>query len=309
MIQNSALPVQVTIMKPGIIVIPNELCRVAVFQRNLYQTDSCFSMYSKNKVLDYSTIKYSELSDICVDAFSKSIENDGYFQKVRNYRDSLNDLWSDGISLIHKDELFEKTNSDICIFLDFFKLDKSAVYSYQTLNTRANLVWTIAFKSDTLSYFYNQMDTLSYEVPSFSPNSKKVLKPVLMNASEYLGRSFGAQLIPSWYNVDRLYYESYNPDMTIAEKLALNGDWIKAAEIWKKETQNKNPKIAAKACYNMALTCEMEGKLDAGIDWLVKSYAVPARNNEEHKANCQRYINILAFRIKEIEKLDLQVRE
>ena len=96
--------------------------------------------------------------------------------------------------------------------------------------------------------------------------------------------------------------------MLLAEKYALNNEWLKAAEIWNKLSKNKNPRIAAKACYNMALACEMEGKLDAAIDWLVQSYSTLKENNEEHKQNCQRYLAVLALRKKEIAKLEHQVR-
>lgn len=59
----------------------------------------------------------------------------------------------------------------------------------------------------------------------------------------------------------------------------LAGDWLKAAEIYKKETKNKNENIAAKATYNMALICEMEGNLDVAIDWLDRSNSVYKRKN------------------------------
>ena len=97
--------------------------------------------------------------------------------------------------------------------------------------------------------------------------------------------------------------------MLLAEKYALNNEWLKAAEIWNKQSRNKNPRMAAKACYNMALACEMEGKLDAAIDWLVQSHSVLKENNEEHKENCKRYIAVLAQRKKEIDKLAHQVRK
>ena len=92
-----------------------------------------------------------------------------------------------------------------------------------------------------------------------------------------------------------------------AEKFVFDNEWLKATEIWNKETKNKNPRIAAKACYNMALTCEMETRLDAGIDWLNKSYAILGRNNVKHKDICQRYIKVLGTRKNEIERLDKQM--
>jgi len=96
--------------------------------------------------------------------------------------------------------------------------------------------------------------------------------------------------------------------MLLAEKYALQNDWLKAAEIWNRLTNNKNQKIAAKASYNMALACEMEGKHDVAIDWLVKSFSILKENSDVHKKNCQRYIAVLTLRKKELERLAKQVR-
>jgi len=98
--------------------------------------------------------------------------------------------------------------------------------------------------------------------------------------------------------------------MLLAEKYAFQNDWLKAAELWKRLTTNKNQKIAAKASYNMALACEMEGKHDVAIDWLVKSFSILKENSDSdvHKQNCQRYIAVLTLRKKELERLAKQVR-
>ena len=131
---------------------------------------------------------------------------------------------------------------------------------------------------------------------------------LLKNASEYLGKAFGAKIVPTWLEVERSYYRSRNVNMLAAEKYCLNGEYLKSAEIYNRETKNKNRNIAAKARYNMALLCEMEGKPDAAIDWLVLSYSAYKQNNEAHKFNCQQYINLIALRKKELEKLEHQVR-
>jgi hypothetical protein len=58
---------------------------------------------------------------------------------------------------------------------------------------------------------------------------------------------------------------------------------------------------------NMALACEMEGKHDLAIDWLVKSFSILNGNDAVYKKNCQRYIAVLTQRKKELEKLAKQV--
>jgi hypothetical protein len=55
--------------------------------------------------------------------------------------------------------------------------------------------------------------------------------------------------------------------------------------------------------YNMALACEMNGDMDAAIDWAVKSFH--ARHKDiYHSGACQKYINILGQRKLDIKKIE-----
>lgn len=313
LITDSARTTQIEIMKPGIFNLPDEVNTVSIINRAPYQFDGLpFQYLNGTEMLTDTLVKYRTLSNNCVDALSGFFEKEGYFRKVNNYHDSLAVIYSSNeIGIITPEELFQKTKSDICIFLDRFNFNVVAMYGFSDVVANgASLSWAIAIKTDTLSYLYNQMDTLVYEASDFPLNLKDHAKLNLLvnNSSEYLGRFFGSKIIPTWLTVERLYYKSGNQNMLLAEKYALNNEWLKAAEIWNKQSKNKNPKMAAKACYNMALACEMEGKLDAAIDWLVQSYSILKVNNEEHKENCKRYIAVLVLRKKEIEKLAHQVR-
>jgi hypothetical protein len=62
--------------------------------------------------------------------------------------------------------------------------------------------------------------------------------------------------------------------MKQAGKLAASMDWQGAAEIWKKVAYQEKERIAAKACFNMALVCEMEDLLIPALDWAIKSYFI-----------------------------------
>jgi len=313
LITDSARTTQIEIMKPGIFNLPDEINTVAIINRSTYQRDSVpFKYLNVNKIEIDTLVKYRTLSNKCVDALTGFFEKEGYFGKVNNYRDSLAVVYSTNeTGMITPEELFRKTKSDICIFLDHFNFNVVGMYGFSNIVANgAALSWVIAIKTDTLSYLYNQMDTLVYEASDFplNLNDHEKLNLLVNNSAEYLGRFFGSKIIPTWLTVERLYYKSNNQNMLLAEKYALNNEWLKAAEIWNRQSKNKNPRMAAKACYNMALACEMEGKLDAAIDWLVQSHSILKVNNEEHKENCKRYIAVLALRKKEIEKLAHQVR-
>ena len=304
---------QVEVMKPGVFILPESIRKAAVFKRDMYHSDtSLFRYLNPDDFVVDSTIKFSNLSNQCADAATNYLKESGYFQNVKNYRDSLNSLWNSNSPLYSPEELFSKSKSDILIFLDYFKFrDILISNSMNRVYLSAGLSWTIAINNDTVAYIYNQIDTLDYDDLQFKSFNleKNGHKKIIIDAAKYLGESFGKKVIPSWTPVERMYYTSSNPDMMKAEQYALSNEWIKAAEIWNRETKNKNLKIVAKSCYNLALAPEMEGKIDLSIDWLIRSYSTLPKENKDHKANCQRYINILAMRKKEIERLDKQIRK
>ena len=174
----------------------------------------------------------------------------------------------------------------------------------------ASLSWTVVYKNDSLSYTYKQSDNLTFIAPDFPADltDNMKIKMVVNNSATQVGQFFCTKIIPTWIPADRMYYTSNNANMLQAEKFALNGDWLKAAEIWNKQTKSKNMLIVAEASYNMALACEMAGKTDVAIDWLIRSCSILKKNSYDHKMNCQRYINILTLRKKEIGKLSQQIR-
>lgn len=304
---------KVEVMKPGAFVYHEQVKKVAVFKRDFYKSDTVkFRYYNErfNVNLD-STISFSDLSNSCVDSLASFLKSEAYFREVRNFRDSLA-IGKTGIWMTDRAEIAKRTDADMYIFLDFFNLNGTFVrYSSDYISTNAALSWQIGFKRDSVVYVYNQLDTLYSEGNYISNRLKlksKKIRSTLLDFSKYLGKTFGTKVIPNWIPVDRMYYRSLNSNMKQAEQFALQNNWLKAAEFWRRETKSKNSVLIAKACFNMALAAEMAGEYDASIDWLIKSYSALHWENKDHKANCQQYINVLALRKKEIGLLDRQVR-
>jgi hypothetical protein len=207
--------------------------------------------------------------------------------------------------------LFETSGADALIFLDFLQFENEVSVFYDaTYRTRAALSWSIVFRDDTPSNIYNQIDTLFFNKSQYADiqHKNQNKKEIYQDAARYLGKRFGTKIIPSWIFDERTYYQSYQPEMQKAEKYAKNYEWLNAGAIWNKQSNNKNQKIAAKACYNMALACEMEGKYDMAIGWLVDSNNILTKNNFEHRANCQQYMRFLTLRKYEVERLEKQIR-
>ncbi len=306
---NSARSIQVEIMKPGMFTIPDSIRSIGIINRISSSYDTIpFEYIRSGKIITDPTVKYSDLSANSVKALEEFLKEESYFTQVRNFNDSINSSIQAGKPLNSQQELFQISNSDMLVVLNDCKFELTSVnLDADVLVTTATLHWIIGNKGDTVSYLYSQADTLIYDADP-TLNFYKNEQNALVSSATYLGRNFGTKVIPNWLKVERMYYRSDNPEMIKAEKLALKSDWLKAAEIWNKMTKNKNKNISAKASYNMAVACEMEGKIEAAIDWLVQSYTILSGINGEHQQNCKRYIDILALRKKEIEKLAVQVR-
>ena len=311
-ITDDARSTQIEIMKPGLFNFPENIKTVALINTVSNNNDNSFRYDDGQRIERDTTITYRDLSNTCIDALAWALKKEGYFSKVINYRDSLTNISLLNVGPFYPKRLFQKTKSDLCIFLNDFDFNIAVLNgSDYVVENIVSLSWTIIYKMDTLAYTYKQRDTLTFtaiDFPSGLADNMKI-RMVANNSSTFLGRTFCSKIIPTWIPVDRFYYTSNNRDMLQAEKYAKNNNWLQAAALWNKQTKNKNLRIAAKASYNMALACEMEGNPDAAIDWLIRSHAILKKNNETHKMNCQHYINTLVLRKKEIEKLGQQVRK
>ena len=78
------------------------------------------------------------------------------------------------------------------------------------------------------------------------------------------------------------------------------GDWAGAAELWNKEVSNPKGKMAGRACYNMAISNEINGYLDEAVKWAQKSYA------DYNIKLALRYLNKLNYRIARNQELEQQ---
>lgn len=304
----------IEIMKPGIFRLPDSIQTVSIFRRDALQSDTFLVAYIDNdRVKIDSLTKYSELSTKCVDALANYLKENSNFRKVANYRDSLNHLFKDTTRFFSNHDVINLTESDMCIFLDFFHLNNSLIQKEQEAYFMSipAIRWTIAYKNDSNNiFYYTQRDTLFFEDKEFAnPRMKGPQTKVAMSRGAKMeGEYFGTKIIPNWMTVSRLYYKSSDPQMALAEKMALRSDWRGAARIWNKEAASKNKITAAKAKFNMAVVCEMEGRPDLAIAWLSKTYTeYDGPGQIGHKMNCQKYINVLAMRKSEIKRLEQQV--
>lgn len=123
-------------------------------------------------------------------------------------------------------------------------------------------------------------------------------KENVLSLSSKIGQDYALQTLPYNIRVSRDYFVGGTSNFEIARRRAQTGNWDGAAELWSKETNNPDPKIAGRACYNMAISNEINGDLDKAIEWASKSYS------DYGNKLALRYVNILKNRRYKTQQLE-----
>lgn len=212
-------------------------------------------------------------------------------------------------------KIADSTNADVLFSLDYYySLD--VIEYLKNYLTGIESIQVVAFwniydlQNHTLLHFHTKIDTISWRVQANSlKHSIKLLPPrkdAILNAAHIASTKFAEYLVPHWIEVQRMYYHSSHIDLKKTDKLIEENRWREATKIWKANVNNRNENIAAKSKYNMAVACEMEGNLEAAVDWVVQSFHVFGSKNEVHYNNCLNYLNILNLRKVDVKKIDVQ---
>lgn len=126
-------------------------------------------------------------------------------------------------------------------------------------------------------------------------------KEAVLHQSKYMGMDYGKRLLPYHHRVTRDYFVRGTNNFKIAQRRAQAGDWQGAAELWEQETGHSAPKVAGRACYNMAISNEINGNLDTAMQWASKAYT------DYEIKDALRYLNILKYRASQDDVLDDQL--
>lgn len=284
--------------------------------------------------VDFSNIALSDSlifqriyrNDGIQDISDTGVNNEVYKFSKFIKQNSVNDSNKNTILLINPEyglyskrqiqQIANSTGADLFLSLDFFAA-VDGIYSSSHMRMAREIVYTLVcwnvydLKNVKFERTLQKLDTIQWTEPVYGlKEAKRKLPPrkdAVFNAADIAGSRFAEFLVPHWIEVDRMYYPVGNKEMKKTDELIKQNQWIEAAKIWKKNTINKNKNISAKSMFNMALACEMNGDMDAAMDWAIKSFYIFGDRNPDHAYNCQEYIKILARRKLDIQKIeDLQ---
>jgi hypothetical protein len=210
-------------------------------------------------------------------------------------------------------QIADSTDADMLLSFDYFA-SVDEIHLYSNFREATEIVYVLSnwnfydLKKQELTWSYRKTDTIKWIEPAYNlKEAKRVLPPrqdAVFNAADIAGTRFAEFLVPHWIDVARMYYQSGHLELKETDDLIKQNRWMEAAKIWRKNTTNSNKSIAAKSMFNMALACEINGEMDAAIDWAVKSFYVFGSKNQLHAFNCQEYIRILSQRKLDIQKIE-----
>lgn len=167
-----------------------------------------------------------------------------------------------------------------------------------------NTSWRLYRLSDFQSTDYVFVDTIRYEIdpPTLYPLVADQKVELLRSAMYDAGVQTARRLAPWWTIIERYYFSMGPNGFARASAYLQAGKWQEAAEIWRPMTEVRQKKVAAKACFNMAITCELANNIPAAFDWLRKSekLGIPIPYIKDYQAK-------LAKRDLESSKLDQQL--
>ena len=213
------------------------------------------------------------------------------------------------------DQLCQKNEVDVLFALSFYDTDAAidykmipvelstpvgisvpAIEHQATISTLIKTGWRIYYPVQSLildEYMINDNITLQ----GVGINPAKAVEAVMerekavLQKSNIIGQNYVARIFPYKVRVSRDYFVRGTDNFKVAKRRAQTGNWDGAAELWELEITNPKRKVAGRACYNMAIINEINGNLDAAIDWASKSY-VDYKNKE-----AIRYMDVLNRRV------------
>ncbi|NLL27338.1 MAG: hypothetical protein GX259_00930 [Bacteroidales bacterium] len=124
---------------------------------------------------------------------------------------------------------------------------------------------------------------------------------IINESGFFCGEMMGVRISPNWVRVPRYYYVSGDDNLKRAKYFVKVNNWKEAVAIWTKLARSSDPKIAGRACHNMAVAAETEGYLNVALDWANKAYKNYYLKKERN------YINTLNKRLREEQLLREQL--
>lgn len=321
---------QMQILKPATITLPGEIRQLGIVNRSLPAKGPGFNNILEGLVTGESIMGDKEASQECLRGLASGINNAPRFTAVViegvDLRGTGTREWPEFLDWQQVEELCSRFGVDALVALETFDsdtelrkssadvervIDKKKVivreyYADLRMNVRSG--WTIYYPEEKRIIDRNAFnDEMRWSETADSEQDAILKLPskrgAINQSGFYSGTQYAIRISPAWFTESRSYFRKANDEFKVASRYVKQDRWKEAILIWKKYTNDPDPKVAGKSCYNMALACEADGNLPLALEWAIRAW----QNHGLKKARA--YAELLDYRIQEQERLNQQMKQ
>jgi hypothetical protein len=316
-----------SVTEPAPVYLPSDIKKIGIVNRsiptdktekNLDKIDKILSVEGKN--LDRKGAKNS------INGVLNELNNNNKLEEIKiiakpNIKGSAMSVFPSALSWGEVKRICNETNVDALFVLSFYDTDTKvdykqvpieidgplgvkvpAVEHHANIRTLIKTGWRIYDPVNKIirdEYIINEqiVSTGKGINPLKAVQAVMGRKEAVLDVSTDIGHHYALRILPYRIRVSRDYYVRGTNNFKVAKRRAQTGDWDGAAELWEMEVSNPDPKIAGRACYNMAIINEINGNLDKAVEWASKAYT------DYNDKRALRYLKILKHRIRKNEQL------
>jgi hypothetical protein len=308
--------IKIEVVKPASVILPDHVNKVLVVNNWSTMADPEFSNPIQKAVYQLDTTASQQVIKELVYQLEASprLDSAKYISQMffRQPKDQFKQMdWPDVTKLC------QIANAQAMISLDGFAIvdslmlvyydDGFGIQPFNFIKLTINSLWRVYYPEKE-QFLLKWWQTDELELPDIQSvnqyyeliGSNEGRNWLVDLITEKVALNTSDKLVPYWLEVERHLFYTTQPELNHANNLAFQNEWISAALIWKKFADDKNLTIASSACHNMAVVCEVEGKLDLALEWAEKSLL------KKYNTLTYNYINDLRMRIEEIKLLNHQ---
>ena len=321
----------ISVTEPAPVYVPSNIRSVGIIDRSLPSDENENNIDRLDKILsaEGKNLDKEGANESVVGLFDELINNNR-FSEVKiidsvNVRSPGLGIFPSALSWKTIERICYENNVDAIFVLSFYDTDTKidykavpvevggllkikipAIEHHATIATLIKTGWRIY---DPINKFIQDEHFINENVilKGVGINPVKAIEAVMgrkeavLQASNNIGYNYALRVLPYNQRVSRRYYVRGTNNFKIAKRRAQTGNWDGAAELWNKEVSNPKRKVVGRACYNMAIINEINGELNAAVEWASKSYT------DYKNKKALQYLNVLKYRIERNKQLQKQM--
>jgi hypothetical protein len=290
-----------SVVEPAPVTLSKEIKRVGVINRSM-PTDETKILDIVDKVLSLEGVNLDkDGAEQCIIGLSEELMNNDRFTEVTtlsdyDFRTPKLGLFPAPLSWEIVDRICNETERDALFSLEYYDTDARLDYSAQktgvktgigivlpalehtaTMETVVKTGWRIYDPaSRIIADEFSHMQSVVYTGRGINPvvavAALTTRKDAIKEVSNKAGHGYAMRLLPFDLRVMRDYFVKGTYNFKIAKRKAQVGKWDEAGELWEQETASPARKVAGRACYNMGIISEINGDVDAALEWAQKAY-------------------------------------